>query len=398
MTNRALFGVSKLRASASSSVSGPWTFPLGTETFKIAVNGDAPLTITVPASGSVSPATIKTWLMAQLAGVTGGVTVTSTSTGVTIKSNLQGDESRLDIYDSQVTTIMGWKPAGVTMEPYPVVPQGSYPFNDLRDLNVAGWDGFDYVDPNVTRSAGNITYQLLDVAGLTPGTYSIYVWSRPNSGKVANLSKVGIGFLNFQVGTATEEKKIATNCTDCHADTLMHDPRVDTRGPHTAPFDTDYCKSCHDYSHYNIGDGFSTQGGTSLSGWSGFGAVPISRRVHGVHFGRYLSHPEQVYSGNPTAFVDVIFPQDVRNCVKCHSETNDWNEHPSRLACLACHDTDEAQAHGKAMTVVGDPSDPYGPSAIETCQICHGADAPWSAAAVHDISDPYVPPYPRNPE
>jgi hypothetical protein len=396
LTNRALYGNGKLRASASNSVNGPWTFPLGTETFKIAVNGDAPLTLTVPSSGSVTAASIKSWLIAQLAGVTGGVTVTSTATRVTIKSNSQGATSRIDVYDSAVTTIMGWKPTGVTMEPYPVVAQGSYPFNDLRNLNVAGWDGFDYVDPNVTRSTGSITYQLLDVAGLTPGTYSLYLWSRPTAGRVANLSKVGIGFLNFQVGTATAEKKIATNCTSCHADTLMHDPRTDVNGPHAAPFDTDYCKSCHDYGHPNTGDGFAIQGGTSLSGWSGFGAAPISRRVHGVHFGRYLAHPEQIYSGgNP--FTEVIFPQDVRNCTKCHSETDDWTTTPSRVACMGCHDSDAEQAHGTLMTSITDPTDPYGPSAIESCGVCHGANAPWAASVVHNVSSPYVPPYVREP-
>ncbi|WP_414645054.1 multiheme c-type cytochrome [Candidatus Deferrimicrobium sp.] len=146
-----------------------------------------------------------------------------------------------------------------------------------------------------------------------------------------------------------------------------------------------------------MGAGFSNQGGTSQSGWSGFGAGPISRRVHGLHFGRYLSQPEQIYSGgNP--FAETIFPQDVRNCVTCHSETDDWNAKPSRLACLACHDGDDAQAHGTAMTVMGNPADPFGASSVETCTVCHGADAPWSAAVVHNIWEPYAPPYPRNPE
>jgi hypothetical protein len=32
-----------------------------------------------------------------------------------------------------------------------------------------------------------------------------------------------------------------------------------------------------------------------------------------------MEHPEYGYAGNPTAFAEIIFPQDVRNCVKCHT-------------------------------------------------------------------------------
>jgi hypothetical protein len=110
-----------------------------------------------------------------------------------------------------------------------------------------------------------------------------------------------------------------------------------------------------------------------------------------------LAHPEQVYSGNPTAFVDVIFSEEVRNCTKCHSETDDWTTEPSRLACLSCHDSDAAQAHGKLMASIPDPTDAYGPGSIESCEVCHGANAPWVASVVHNITSPYVPPYLREP-
>jgi OmcA/MtrC family decaheme c-type cytochrome len=199
----------------------------------------------------------------------------------------------------------------------------------------------------------------------------------------------------FQVGTATPEKKVATNCTDCHGDTVFHL----TAGPiHAAPFDTDYCKACHDYGHPNTGDLFKNQGGTSLNGWSGFGAMPIVRRVHGVHFGHYLEHSEEIYANATKAtFGEIIFPQDVRNCTKCHAETDTWKQKPARMACLACHDSDAAKAHGKLMTYMPDPTDPYGPLAQESCIICHGENAEFSADKVHDISSPYVPPYPRQP-
>jgi len=64
---------------------------------------------------------------------------------------------------------------------------------------------------------------------------------------------------------------------------------------HPQPFDTDYCRACHDYGRTGSGEGYARTGGTSTSGWAGYGAKPISARVHGVHFGAYLNRPENVY-------------------------------------------------------------------------------------------------------
>jgi OmcA/MtrC family decaheme c-type cytochrome len=287
---------------------------------------------------------------------------------------------------------MGWKAKGVVLEPDVYVAAISTPGNDLRPVT----DPLDFADPMVTRTTTNILYQLDDVAGLTPGTYGIYAYHLPVAGKIpAMTNPTGLGQLNFQVGTSIPEKKIATRCTDCHGNTIFHL----YEGPiHAASFDTDYCKACHDYSHPNTGEFFKNQGGTSLNGWSGFGAMPIVRRVHGVHRGNYLEHPEEIYA-NATVdtFGHIIFPQDIRNCTKCHAETDTWKQAPSRMACLACHDTDEAKAHGNIMTIIGDPGDPYGPLALETCTICHGAGKAYSPDKVHSISNPYMPPYPRAP-
>jgi OmcA/MtrC family decaheme c-type cytochrome len=304
---------------------------------------------------------------------------------------IQGSTARFEIYNGDVTTAMGWKRGPNTvMEPDVTVAAAFTPANDLRGLS----DPLDYADPMVTRAAGKITYQLSDVAGLPTGTYNIYVYHVPKSGKVTGLAApTGIGFLQFQVGSATVEKKVATNCSDCHSDTIMHL----TSGPiHPEPFDTDYCNACHDYGHASTGDMFKNQGGTSLNGWSGFGAMPIVRRVHGVHRGAYLDHPEEIYANaTQDTFGHIIFPQDIRNCTKCHAESDSWKQNPSRMACLACHDSDEAKAHATIQTWIPDPSDPYGPKAQETCEVCHGATSEFSADKVHRIANPYVPPYPR---
>ena len=130
---------------------------------------------------------------------------------------------------------------------------------------------------------------------------------------------------------------------------------------------------------------------------AGYGAKPISARVHGVHAGAYLNHPEYVYGGNPTAFSEVIFPQDLRNCAVCHdaNTSGSWLTNPNRLDCTSCHDSDADYAHADLMTRDFNPSDPYAADSLQTCTVCHGPGKDYAVDKVHNISDPYVPPYPR---
>lgn len=208
-----------------------------------------------------------------------------------------------------------------------------------------------HADPRITRSATAVTYQLDDVEGLVPGTYTAFVEVMPT----APLG--GWDFVNFQVGTSTPEPKVATNCTTCHDDARMH------AGYFAVEFNPDICKSCHDYENQMEG-----KTGWTDSNW-GFGAAPLARRVHGVHFGASLDKPEEVHQQYD--YSNVVFPQDVRNCTTCHSETDAWKEKPSRLACLACHDTDPAIAHGFQMTSDPTADDPWSGDEVESCIVCH---------------------------
>ncbi len=425
LTNAAKNGDSKVRASLSSSIPAAgtprvWTFADG-DTFKIAVNGGPVQVLDAPA-GAKTPEQVAEWLKPNLKD--GTVTFSNAAGTVTLLSNvIAAPTSRFEISNSLVNTKMVWKPVGlnivregkvvgktgVTMEPFVAMASVSIPGNDLRPRS----DPLNYTDPLVVRGSDRITYQLDDVASVSPGTYMVYAYTVPNgvlagtgkgptgapnaAAKALNSSRTAIGFTTFQVGTETPEKKIATNCADCHKDTIWH---LNAGPIHAEPFDTDYCLACHDYQRFSgTGEGFARVGGTSTSGWAGYGAKPISARVHNVHFGRYLEHAEEIYANNPNEFAGIIFPQDVRNCTKCHSDktTGTWKTEPSRLACLACHDSDSAKAHGALMTRFT-TSDPYGPGAIESCKSCHGAGKEFSPDKVHNIAKPYKPPYPREPE
>lgn len=262
---------------------------------------------------------------------------------------------------------------------------GYYRYVDYRVRTVAADE-----DPNITRSATDIEYQLADVAGLAPGTYTVMTRSRRASGLSYNFAMI-----NFQVGTADEEARIATNCTDCHGDTVMHG---------YAPFDADACNSCHDYERQygdtpiGVTDGW---GGSAASGRAnaGYGAGPFSRRIHGTHYGRYLERPDEVHASGYAE--SIIFPQDVRNCQKCHSDSMSYQEEPERMACLGCHDSDVAIAHATLNTLDPTPADPWNGDETETCVGCHGGgdsiggDDDFTVEAVHNISSPYRPPYRR---
>jgi hypothetical protein len=250
------------------------------------------------------------------------------------------------------------------------IPNSYYAENELRMLlNPTN------ADPRITRTADSIIYQLSTITNLNPGTYTAFVEVMPSK------PLGGWGVLNFQVGTTNVEPLVAGNCTDCHGDNRMHASYF------AVTFTPDICKSCHDYLQQTPGK----------VGWAnqnyGFGAAPLSRRAHGVHFGKYLDKPQEITAS--TDYSHVIFPQDVRNCTKCHSESSAWTQNPSRVACLACHDTDDDISHGQIMTLIAVPTNPYGASAQESCTVCHGADAEFSPDKVHSISNPYVPPYPR---
>ena len=245
-------------------------------------------------------------------------------------------------------------------------------------------------DPAVKRTADSIVYQLADVGTLTPGTYTAYLYVRPATGFGATAK------MNFNVGSTNEESQIAPfsvtvngttqGCVTCHADGRIHaTSRADLMDP-------EVCKACHDNLHQIPGKTAWTGSGQSQFG---FGVSPIVRRVHGIHYGRYLSNP----TNNTSGISEIIFPQDVRNCTKCHADPKNstWNEKPSRLACFSCHDDLSSIAHGNIMTADPTPADPWSGDEVESCEVCHGSDTEFSPKRVHAISDPYVPPYIREP-
>lgn len=368
-------GTAAIRAAATGGVQ-PYNLSAAVD-LQVAIDGGAPLTIPVAAGtfanrALATAAEVATWLNADAAFKL--VARASTSgTRVVIKSNAKGTTSTVEVLASTAAS-----PLGFAIGKNVPTMTGAYVFSDLRIQS----DPVDE-DPWLTRvpgAAGYAEYQLADVASLKPGTYSATAYVQL-AGKTGSWAK-----LVFQVGTAKAQELVATNCADCHESTRMH---VSYLGD--LPFEPDFCHSCHDYQQQILGQ----------SGWgqnnNGFGAGPFSRRIHGVHFGRYLDKPLEIHPTYGPVYAELVFPQDVRNCTKCHAKTDTWKKTPSRLSCLGCHDSDAAIAHGTLNTIDPTPAQPYSGDEHESCSACHDDGRAFSATKTHDISSPYVPPYPREP-
>ncbi len=166
---------------------------------------------------------------------------------------------------------------------------------------------------------------------------------------------------------------------------------------------------------------------------------PVDFRVliHDIHFARlragFAEENNLVEPGKLTVlggtdnhlfdFSKGLFPQDIRNCTKCHADSGaacsasapcgigqscqagacvntSW-QNPSAVVCTSCHDSAAAFAHAAENTW----TDPSTGLPVEACTVCHGPNPDVTVPsypdvtvpAVHQIANPYVPPYPREP-
>jgi len=210
-------------------------------------------------------------------------------------------------------------------------------------------------DPTLTHRVG------IQIGGTAPGTGTNYV-DPLTLLPIATGAPVGVSMVNagnawfdFRPDhnpiTSTREVVKLQSCNDCHAGkVLAHGSRVDPN----------YCVTCHtDQIKYSFNQEASTAAGSNgliLNGTTRPTTAVIDGRavgnypnmVHKIHMGTELV--KQGYFFNAASegmFNEVKFPQDQRNCSKCHNESltpvnhNDagnWKTVPSPLACGSCHD------------------------------------------------------------
>jgi OmcA/MtrC family decaheme c-type cytochrome len=129
-------------------------------------------------------------------------------------------------------------------------------------------------------------------------------------------------------GILTRDIVEIASCNSCHSHLAQHGgPRQDTK----------LCVTCH---NPGTTDAESTN------------TVNFEVMVHKIHRGKNLPSvqagtPYIIYGFKESAndFSDVVFPQDVRNCTKCHDPANPATpdahlvfDQPTMQACGACHD------------------------------------------------------------
>ncbi len=216
---------------------------------------------------------------------------------------------------------------------------GTYTYTFGTDLtNVTQPIAVSYDPSLVHRIAINIRSSTLPSAN-----DAIYTWI-PATGKTSGFDQ------RLIVETAS--------CNQCHTKLEVHG------GPRK---NTEECVLCHN------------PGNTSLNGQS----LDFKVFIHKIHDASSL--PSVLagtpyiligYMGSTNNFSDVVFPQNIRNCTKCHDPSNPntpqairYTTRPTIAACGSCHDNVDF-ALGKAGGH---------PGGVETdnsqCTVCHTANS-----------------------
>lgn len=179
---------------------------------------------------------------------------------------------------------------------------------------------------------------------------------------------------NGDTMTLTRNMVVEKNCNTCHGELAIHGGgRVDTA----------YCVTCH-----NPGSGDANSGNT----------VDFKVMVHKLHMGNMLpssnnDDPDDDYTiwgyrDGEHNYAHVPFPQDIRNCSKCHNENlastpdaANWFKVPTIETCGSCHEDVNfatSENHGNELFTPGPQLN------NEKCADCHSSES-GTSASVYDV-------------
>ncbi len=179
----------------------------------------------------------------------------------------------------------------------------------------------------------------------------------------------------------------SASCNECHQVFAQHDGNA---------VDPQYCVMCHNPGSADFGTG---------------NPIDFKLMVHKFHMGKRLTQDYAVQAAvarKDTAGVitGVLYPQDQRNCVKCHdgsataahqtAQGDNWKTRPSKNACWACHDDYKAPGSGW-QTAHAPYASLFSPSISNpdatldaVCQSCHNDAGTGVAATIakeHEITE-----------
>jgi OmcA/MtrC family decaheme c-type cytochrome len=120
-----------------------------------------------------------------------------------------------------------------------------------------------------------------------------------------------------------------SSCNECHNQLTAHGGRVET----------EYCVMCHNSGSIDV------EFGSELD---------FKIMIHKIHKGRALENPYQImgYGDRIHDWSEVGYPQDLRNCSKCHDGDNpltpqgeNYRLQPTQQACGSCHESVDFNNH-----------------------------------------------------
>jgi OmcA/MtrC family decaheme c-type cytochrome len=300
---------------------------------------------------------------------------------------------------------------------------GSYKYTFFTDVTQvkAQVAGFTNLGTKVASDLDDLTYEpsrihrvSLVISGNVPGTgtntsNAVQVVPGVPFSKPVNVmydfipGATGVG---TPVATSDAGQRLIVDkasCNECHTK-LGGIPGTESSAFHGGSRqDPKYCVMCHtDQRKFGAKVVTSTAGAfdpaTSATVFDGVNVANLPVLIHRVHKGSLLV--KKGYNFGGVLLNETKFPQDIRNCTKCHDNTapklapqaDNYKTVPSVLACGACHDginfttgTGTTNA-GLATGHVG------GPQANDTlCAICH---TPANIQSVYHL--PVAPPAANN--
>ena len=214
-------------------------------------------------------------------------------------------------------------------------------------------------DPNVIYSA-TLTHRVgFEIRGLAQANNAAYTF-QPSTGATTGI------FSREIVATAT--------CDNCHT-SFATSPTGTSVAHGGARVEVQYCVICHNPGTTDPNSG---------------NPLDMTVMIHKIHTGNTLPSIQTATVPNTTPtlglgywivghgdalsnFNTVLYPQDTRNCITCHAQTNpalteaiDFETVPTAEACGACHDNVNfaTGANHSAANIVANDSQ---------CTTCHGS-------------------------
>ena len=246
----------------------------------------------------------------------------------------------------------------------------TYTFGTDVKINTTNPDGKVLFDGSaVHRVAIQLSYQ--DSSGKT-------VYVNPTFDFTLDQNGNSVAYKDSQ-GNPTPVKQVvdASACNQCHDPIAVHG------GGRVDPL---FCVMCHNPGTTDPNSG---------------NVLDFKVLVHKIHRGRALTKDYTVwgYLDSDNNYNKVGYPQDLRNCTKCHTATggsdgvtapkgtaqgDNWKNLPSKEACGACHDNVNFSSHGPNNIAVVNGNGANG------CVTCHGpnsTDPKLRVANVHWIQE-----------